>query len=53
MSVYLDEDFCKKIIEKSMTTSITKLNKIESVTGGKSSVKKKVEYNSSDEEADF
>jgi hypothetical protein len=42
MSVYLDEEFCKKIIEKSMTTSITKLNKISEINDKNSKKYKKL-----------
>jgi hypothetical protein len=42
MSVYLDEEYCKKIIEKSLATSIPKLNKISEINDKNSKKYKKL-----------
>lgn len=42
MSVYLDEDECKKILQKSMATAIKKLNKISEISDKNSKKYKKL-----------
>jgi len=42
MSVYLDEDNCKKILQKSLATAIRKLNKISKINDKNSEKYKKL-----------